>query len=102
MIQRPRGAALRRPGRTAAGRLVPGDRRGGRAPPGRGPGAPGPRHGAAMHAYADLRVESNQTSAPVPTALREGRPVVVQQLTDAQLQEMTTPAARAALAPLRV
>src|SRR3954447_20540201 len=56
----------------------------------------------AMHAYADLRVETNQTAAPVPTALREGRPVVVQQLTDAQLQQMTTPAARVALAPLRV
>ncbi|WP_222272020.1 SpoIIE family protein phosphatase [Modestobacter marinus] len=56
----------------------------------------------AVHAYADLRVETNQTSAPVPTALREGRPVVLQQLTDAQVRRMTTPAARAALTPLRV
>jgi serine phosphatase RsbU (regulator of sigma subunit) len=56
---------------------------------------------AALHRYADLRATTNQVTAPVPTALREGRPVVIQALTPEQLEAMTTPAAREALAPLR-
>ncbi|WP_222194771.1 PP2C family protein-serine/threonine phosphatase [Modestobacter italicus] len=54
----------------------------------------------AMHRYADLRARTNSSAAPVPTALREGRPVVIQQLEPEQVEAMTTPAARAALAPL--
>src|SRR3954470_6248025 len=57
---------------------------------------------AALHRYADLRVDSNQSTAPVPTALREGRPVVIQHITEGQVVEMTTPQARVALAPLRI
>ncbi|MBB3677443.1 serine phosphatase RsbU (regulator of sigma subunit) [Modestobacter versicolor] len=56
---------------------------------------------AAMHRYADLRATTNQSTAPVPTALREGRPVVIQSLTAEQVEAMTTPEARAALEPLR-
>ncbi|HEX8497882.1 MAG TPA: SpoIIE family protein phosphatase, partial [Actinomycetales bacterium] len=56
---------------------------------------------AAMHAYADLRATTNRSTAPVPTALREGRPVVIQELTGEQVVAMTTPEAREALAPLR-
>jgi serine phosphatase RsbU (regulator of sigma subunit) len=55
----------------------------------------------AVHRYADLRVTTNQASAPVPTALREGRPVVIQHLDAQQLATMTTPEALAALGPLR-
>jgi len=55
----------------------------------------------AMHAYADLRAATNRPTAPVPTALREGRPVVIQDITPDQVVAMTTPAAREALAPLR-
>src|SRR3954463_5087492 len=55
----------------------------------------------ALHRYADLRATTNRATAPVPTALREGRPVVIQALTPEQLEAMTTPAAREALAPLR-
>ena len=54
----------------------------------------------AMHRYADVRASTNQASAPVPTALREGRPVVIQDLRPEQIEAMTTPAARAELAPL--
>ncbi|CCH90880.1 Putative PAS/PAC sensor protein (fragment) [Modestobacter italicus] len=60
-----------------------------------------PAMAAAMHRYADLRATTNRASAPVPTALREGRPVVIQALTDEQVVAMTTPAARDALAPLQ-
>jgi serine phosphatase RsbU (regulator of sigma subunit) len=56
---------------------------------------------AAVHSYADLRAATNRASAPVPTALREGRPVVIQDLTPEQVIAMTTPEARAALAPLQ-
>jgi serine phosphatase RsbU (regulator of sigma subunit) len=56
---------------------------------------------AAMHRYADTRASSNQASAPVPTTLREGRPVVIQELTAEQLQAMTTPEAHLAVQPLR-
>jgi serine phosphatase RsbU (regulator of sigma subunit) len=55
----------------------------------------------AMHRYADLRAVTNRAAAPVPTALREGRPVVIQDLTPEVLATMTTPEARAALQPLR-
>jgi serine phosphatase RsbU (regulator of sigma subunit) len=56
----------------------------------------------AMHRYADLRVRSNRAAAPVPTSLREGTPVVIQQLTDAHLDVMVADdAARAALASLQ-
>jgi PAS domain S-box-containing protein len=56
---------------------------------------------AALHRYADLRATTNRASAPVPTALREGRPVVIQRVTPEQVTAMTSPAARAALEPLR-
>jgi serine phosphatase RsbU (regulator of sigma subunit) len=59
-----------------------------------------PAMGEAMHRYADLRARTNQASAPVPTALREGRPVVIQELQPEQLAAMTTPAALEALTPL--
>jgi serine phosphatase RsbU (regulator of sigma subunit) len=55
----------------------------------------------ALHRYADLRASTNRAAAPVPTALREGRPVVIQDLTPEQVVAMTTPRARAALAPLQ-
>jgi serine phosphatase RsbU (regulator of sigma subunit) len=55
----------------------------------------------ALHHYADLRAATNRTTAPVPTALREGRPVVIQRLSPEQLVAMTTPEAREALAPLQ-
>ncbi|MQA35711.1 SpoIIE family protein phosphatase [Modestobacter roseus] len=55
-----------------------------------------------MHRYADLRARTNQATAPVPTALRDGRPVVIQGIEPRQVEAMTTPAAREALAPLRV
>ncbi|WP_171057974.1 SpoIIE family protein phosphatase [Modestobacter altitudinis] len=55
----------------------------------------------AMHRYADLRATTNRATAPVPTALREGRPVVIQELTPEQVVAMTTAEAREALAPLR-
>jgi len=54
----------------------------------------------AMHRYADLRARTNQASAPVPTALREGRPVVILDLQPEQVAAMTTAAAREALEPL--
>ncbi|SDC24206.1 Serine phosphatase RsbU, regulator of sigma subunit [Geodermatophilus telluris] len=55
-----------------------------------------------MHRYADLRVRTNRPSAPVPTALASGRPVVIPHLTDADVLAMTADeASRAALAPLR-
>ena len=55
----------------------------------------------AVHVYADLRASTNRPTAPVPTALREGRPVVIQQLETAQIEAMTAPEARAALAVLQ-
>ncbi|WP_138731975.1 PP2C family protein-serine/threonine phosphatase [Modestobacter excelsi] len=55
----------------------------------------------ALHRYADLRATTNRSAAPVPTALREGRPVVIQELTPEQVVAMTTPQARDMLAPLR-
>jgi len=54
----------------------------------------------ALHRYADLRATTNSSVAPVPIALREGRPVVVQDLTPEVVDSMTTPEAREALRPL--
>ncbi|MGY1640445.1 SpoIIE family protein phosphatase [Geodermatophilus sp. SYSU D00703] len=56
----------------------------------------------AMHRYADARVRTNAPAAPVPTALRSGRPVVIPALTEGDVAAMvSSPEARAALAPLR-
>ncbi|MGY1770148.1 SpoIIE family protein phosphatase [Blastococcus sp. SYSU D00813] len=56
----------------------------------------------AMHRYADARVGSNLPTAPVPTALRSGQPVVIPQLTSAHIEQMVAnEAARDALAPLQ-
>jgi serine phosphatase RsbU (regulator of sigma subunit) len=56
---------------------------------------------AAMHRYADLRVRTNRASAPVPTSLRQGTPVVIQDLAPAHVEAMVVDGeARAALAPL--
>jgi serine phosphatase RsbU (regulator of sigma subunit) len=54
-----------------------------------------------MHRYADRRTMTNRSSAPVPTALREGRPVVIQDMTPERLAGMTSPDAFEALQPLR-
>ncbi|SNT02178.1 Serine phosphatase RsbU, regulator of sigma subunit [Geodermatophilus saharensis] len=57
----------------------------------------------AMHRYADLRVRSNRPSAPVPTALASGRPVVLRHVTDDDVRAMVADqASREALAALRV
>jgi serine phosphatase RsbU (regulator of sigma subunit) len=59
----------------------------------------------AMHRYADLRVSTNRASAPVPTSLRQGTPVVIQDLTDDGLAAMVSPDALGAarvLAPRAV
>jgi serine phosphatase RsbU (regulator of sigma subunit) len=62
-----------------------------------------PAMGEHLHRYADARVASNRASAPVPTALRSGRPVVIQELTDAQIEAMVgDDASRQALARLQV
>ena len=56
----------------------------------------------AMHRYADLRVATNDAPAPVPTMLREPRPVVFPELTDEVIRSMVADGeAREALAPLR-
>jgi PAS domain S-box-containing protein len=56
----------------------------------------------AMHRYAALRVRSNRASAPVPTSLRQGSPVVIQDFTGEHLQAMVADEeARAALEPLQ-
>ncbi|MGK5171062.1 SpoIIE family protein phosphatase [Geodermatophilus sp. CPCC 205761] len=56
----------------------------------------------AMHRYADARVRTNERSAPVPTALRSGRPVVIQELLPHHVDEMVGDrATRALLEPLR-
>jgi serine phosphatase RsbU (regulator of sigma subunit) len=55
----------------------------------------------AMHRYADARVRTNAPTAPVPTALRSGRPVVIPALTEDDVARMVrSPEARTALAPL--
>ncbi len=57
----------------------------------------------AMHRYADARVASNRAAAPVPTALRSLRPVILPEVTPQHIEEMVgDPASRAALAPLLV
>ncbi|RBY96906.1 histidine kinase [Blastococcus sp. TF02-8] len=54
-----------------------------------------------MHRYADARVSSNNSSAPVPMALRNAEPVVIAQLTQHHLDTMIADdASRDALAPL--
>jgi serine phosphatase RsbU (regulator of sigma subunit) len=61
-----------------------------------------PAMAPAMHRYADLRVRTNRPGAPVPTALASGRPVVIEQVTDADVVAMVADdESRAALAPLR-
>jgi serine phosphatase RsbU (regulator of sigma subunit) len=42
----------------------------------------------AMHRYADLRVTTNRASAPVPTILRGGGPVIIPEITPAQIEAM--------------
>ncbi|MGY1724820.1 SpoIIE family protein phosphatase [Blastococcus sp. SYSU DS0533] len=55
----------------------------------------------AMHRYADARVASNDTTAPVPVALRHAQPVVIEHLTEQHFETMIRDdASRAALAPL--
>src|SRR3954447_14190041 len=61
-----------------------------------------PARVAAMHRYADLRVANNAPSAPVPSLLRDHRPVVIPHFTDEHLTAMvSSPEARAALDQLR-
>src|SRR4051812_10056506 len=56
----------------------------------------------AMHEYADLRVRSNLPTAPVPSLLRDQRPVVIPDFTDEHLTAMvSSPEAREALVTLR-
>jgi serine phosphatase RsbU (regulator of sigma subunit) len=56
----------------------------------------------AMHRYADARVATNRSSAPVPTALRSSRPVIIPELTPAHIEAMVAnPEAREELEPLR-
>ncbi|SDF46740.1 Serine phosphatase RsbU, regulator of sigma subunit [Blastococcus fimeti] len=56
---------------------------------------------AAMHHYADLRVTTNDATAPVPAMLRDPRPVVLPEITDEIVRSMVpVEAAREALAPL--
>jgi len=49
-----------------------------------------------MHRYADSRAATNRASAPVPTSLRQGTPVVIQDLTADRLAAMVSPDALAA------
>jgi serine phosphatase RsbU (regulator of sigma subunit) len=54
-----------------------------------------------MHRYADLRVATNDPTAPVPAMLRDPRPVVLPHLTDEIVRSMVpVEEAREALAPL--
>jgi serine phosphatase RsbU (regulator of sigma subunit) len=56
----------------------------------------------AMNRYADLRVASNNSTAPVPRMLRDPRPVVFPELTEEIVLSMVADEeAREALAPLR-
>ncbi|HZB19990.1 MAG TPA: SpoIIE family protein phosphatase [Blastococcus sp.] len=56
----------------------------------------------AMHRYADARVATNRSSAPVPTALRSSRPVIIPEVTPAHIEAMVgNPVAREELEPLR-
>src|SRR3954470_14869247 len=60
-----------------------------------------PTMAESMHRYADLRVASNNASAPVPRLLRDPHPVVISEFTDEHLESMVAPSAREALAPLK-
>jgi serine phosphatase RsbU (regulator of sigma subunit) len=56
----------------------------------------------AMQRYVDLRVGTNNVTAPIPRILREPKPVVFPELTEEIVRSMVPdPAAREALAPLR-
>jgi serine phosphatase RsbU (regulator of sigma subunit) len=56
----------------------------------------------AMHRYADLRVATNNSTAPVPLMLRDPRPVVFPELTEEIVVSMVPDEqAREVLAPLR-
>jgi serine phosphatase RsbU (regulator of sigma subunit) len=56
----------------------------------------------AMHRYADLRVQTNNVTAPVPRMLRDPKPVVFPELTEEIVLSMVPDEkAREALAPLR-
>ena len=56
----------------------------------------------AMHRYADLRVATNNATAPVPRMMRDPRPVVVPELTPEMVESMVADGeAREALVPLR-
>jgi serine phosphatase RsbU (regulator of sigma subunit) len=55
-----------------------------------------------MHRYADARVATNLAEAPVPTALRSSRPVIIPELTPDHIASMvSSERAREALRPLR-
>ncbi len=55
-----------------------------------------------VHRYADLRVATNDASAPVPALLRNPQPVVLPEITDEIIRAMVpVEAAREALAPIR-
>ncbi|NEK87756.1 SpoIIE family protein phosphatase [Blastococcus saxobsidens] len=55
----------------------------------------------AMHRYADARVATNDRTAPVPVALRDGRPVIIPELQEHHFRTMiTSDESREALAPL--
>ncbi|MFQ1004059.1 SpoIIE family protein phosphatase [Modestobacter sp. SSW1-42] len=61
-----------------------------------------PAQQPAVDRYADLRVRTNRPNAPVPTSLRNGEPVVIQQLTDEAMRSMVADArALAAVRELR-
>jgi serine phosphatase RsbU (regulator of sigma subunit) len=56
----------------------------------------------AMHRYADLRVATNLSTAPVPQLRRSQNPVIIGDFTPAHVDAMVaSPEARAALEPLR-
>ncbi len=56
----------------------------------------------AMHRYADARVGSNRASAPVPTVLRSGQPVIIEKITDEHIATMIADSnSRELLEPLR-
>src|SRR4051794_25757230 len=61
-----------------------------------------PAQAEAMHRYADLRVSSNLPTAPVPSLLRDHRPVVIPDFTSAHARAMVaSPEALTALEPLQ-
>ncbi len=61
-----------------------------------------PAQAAALERYADLRARSNRTNAPVPTSMRDGTPVVIQDLSDAQVEAMVSEEALEAARALHV